>query len=1116
MFSEYLAALTPDALAPPFDRQTVARGDAYARQGMVVSSRVVKPPILVGTCRGSRPEPYMVIVTFREVGTRWHVDNAECSCPVEGFCKHAVAVVLAYEPPTAVVPAGWESELGGLLEPSGHRGDPIAIAVSLRRDRRHAQLSATIRPMTIGRSGRWIKSGLTWSDLCYPDHGRRFEPRLFGAMAGLAMALRRDGYGTPTDDFKLSLVSSSFWNHLAGAVDAGVPLIPGPDTERGIHLAGIVLGEPRHVALRVESGTTAGSLIVSAAVAGAPAADAPTSPQPILVGHPPHGVLELDSGVLTMAPLDPPPTGRVLTMLTAERRVEVPPADVDRFTETMLPQLSAIAPIEIVGDALAEPEVEGPVAVLRVIRHAEGVLLSWAVRYVVDGKQIDEDPLAEPNPWSPRDPTAEAQLWQRLARPVSLVALAAAGTRQRMLAEVRAYIATAGMSDWVPQVVEELRAAEDDVAAVGVTPVYLLLTDVPLTDLETAEFYLEAYHELVETPELIVEEPDELPDYRRHEGPPEITFGVVPSVQTDWLSLSVTVRFDDEVLALAEILRLLTRGHSQVVLPSGLVISLDHPALHRLAELVDEARALEDLRGDRVPARSMNASLWEELFDLGVVDEQADAWAGRMRALAQARPPQPVEPPEGLAATLRDYQRDGLTWLSFLVDNGIGGVLADDMGLGKTLQTLALILRSRIAAPDAPPFLVIAPTSVVGNWAAESARFAPGLRVVVLGQTSKKAGAPVADRVDGADVVVTSYTLLRLGQQEIAELDWSGLILDEAQFVKNRNAKAHQAARLVRAPFKLAITGTPMENNLGELWSLLSIVAPGLYPNPKSFDEYFRKPIESGTEPELLATLRRRIRPILLRRTKDQVAADLPAKQEQVVALPLHGRHRKIYDTRLTRERQKVLALLDEDPEENRFQVFSALTRLRRLAIHAGLVDDDDADVTSAKVEYLVQTLPELIAEGHSALVFSQFTGFLAIIRAALAEAGVMVSYLDGSLSTTQRKAAITEFTSGETRVFLISLKAGGFGLNLTEADYCFVADPWWNPAAEAQAVDRAHRIGQTRPVTVYRLVSADTIEEKVIELQERKRSLFNAAIDDGELFSGAIGEAEIRALLGG
>jgi SNF2 family DNA or RNA helicase len=583
-------------------------------------------------------------------------------------------------------------------------------------------------------------------------------------------------------------------------------------------------------------------------------------------------------------------------------------------------------------------------------------------------------------------------------------------------------------------------------------------------------------------------------------------------VHTDWFDLDITVQVDGHSVPLPDVITELASGATHMLLSSGVYFRLDSPELARLAELLDEARALGEIDGDKVNARSLNATLWDELLALGVVDQQVARWRANLARLTAARPPAPVDVPSGLDAGLRNYQRDGLDWLSFLWDNGLGGVLADDMGLGKTVQTLALMARA--TADGAGKFLVVAPTSVVSNWLAEARRFTPALTAVAVSTTDARSACPLAELAVDADIVVTSYTLLRLDFDTYAEIGWAGVVFDEAQFVKNHNSKTHQCARRLDAGFKLAITGTPMENNLMELWALLSITVPGLFPSPKAFGDYFRKPIESGANSERLPVLRRRIKPVMLRRTKTQVVAELPAKHEQVLAIDLGAKHRRIYDTRLARERQKVLGLLG-DWEKNRFQIFRSLTLLRQLSLHPGLVNAADIDAGSAKIDFLVEQLPQLVAEGHSALVFSQFTGFLGLLRAHLDAAGISYSYLDGSVSARGRKAALAQFADGVTQVFLISLKAGGFGLNLTEADYCFLCDPWWSPAAEAQAVDRTHRIGQTRPVTVYRLVSAGTIEEKVIALQQRKRELFTAVMDDGELFSSAITASDVRELLG-
>ncbi|MDX5381087.1 MAG: DEAD/DEAH box helicase, partial [Actinomycetes bacterium] len=334
---------------------------------------------------------------------------------------------------------------------------------------------------------------------------------------------------------------------------------------------------------------------------------------------------------------------------------------------------------------------------------------------------------------------------------------------------------------------------------------------------------------------------------------------------------------------------------------------------------------------------------------------------------------------------------------------------------------------------------------------------------------------------------------------------------DEAQFVKNHQAKTYQCARRLPASFKVAITGTPLENSLMDLWALLSIVAPGMYPDPKAFTENYRKPIERGGAPELLATLHRRIRPFIRRRTKEQVAADLPPKQEQVLRVELNPRHCRIYDTHLQRERRKVLSLLD-DVQKNRFTILRSLTLLRQLSLDASLVDEQYGGVASSKIDVFLEQLDEVIAGGHRALVFSQFTSFLGRVRDRLDAAGIDYCYLDGR--TRNRARRVEEFKTGSAPVFLISLKAGGFGLNLTEADYCFVLDPWWNPAAEAQAVDRTHRIGQDKNVMVYRLVADQTIEEKVLALQARKRDLFDAVVNaDGDL-SAPLSASDIRELL--
>ena len=624
--------------------------------------------------------------------------------------------------------------------------------------------------------------------------------------------------------------------------------------------------------------------------------------------------------------------------------------------------------------------------------------------------------------------------------------------------------------------------------------------------------------------DVLVHVSADAPSYREADEPPLITLATTERADSrDWFDLAVTVSIDGEEIPFDELFRALATEQELMILPSGTYFSLDRPELHQLRRLIEEARGLQEAHSDSLGISRFQADLWDELQLLGVVAEQAATWRHTVERLTDAAQIEGRPLPPAVHATLRGYQQSGFEWLCFLYDHQLGGILADDMGLGKTLQAIALIAhareRQRGQQPkqgeqgnkSSTPFLVVAPTSVVSNWATECARFSPGLNVATVTQTSSKRAIGLAAATAGADIVITSYTLFRLDFDEYNAQEWAGLLLDEAQFVKNHQAKAHQCARRLNTPFKLAITGTPMENNLMELWSLLSITAPGLFPSPSRFTDYYRKPIETDADNDRLTQLRRRIRPFMLRRTKDEVASDLPKKQEQVLELELHPRHRKVYDTHLARERQKVLGLID-DMNANRFEIFRSLTMLRQLSLDASLYDEKYSSVPSTKLDVLMELLDDTVAEGHRTLIFSQFTQYLAKARSRLDAAGITYSYLDGR--TRNRARIINNFKDGITSVFLISLKAGGFGLNLTEADYVILLDPWWNPATEAQAVDRVHRIGQTKRVMVYRLVSKDTIEEKVMALKATKAKLFESVMTDGAARATGLTAIEIRELL--
>ncbi|MEB4613092.1 DEAD/DEAH box helicase, partial [Leucobacter sp. M11] len=636
------------------------------------------------------------------------------------------------------------------------------------------------------------------------------------------------------------------------------------------------------------------------------------------------------------------------------------------------------------------------------------------------------------------------------------------------------------------------------------------------------------------------------PDYREMRGAPKLTVTTVPSEKDDWFDLGVLVTVDGRTVPFAPLFRALAQGKKRLLLIDNSYLSLRHPAFTPLAELIAEAQDLDEWEtGPRISRHQV--TLWSEFEDLADETVAAVEWRALVREIGRTAPV-PVPVPEAIRAELRPYQREGFHWLAFLWRNRLGGILADDMGLGKTLQCLTLIEYARAGdpgeagsaatPPDHRPFLVVAPTSVMSNWAAEAARFAPGLRVRVRTATEAAAGRTVRADAEDADLIVTSYALFRLDYERYRDLaedpsaGIAGLILDEAQFVKNAQAQGNELAEALPVSWKLAVTGTPMENSLRELHAICRIVAPGLFPSARRFEEEYVRPIErtapgvsrgrgAGSGPETqerlraerTQRLRARLRPFLLRRSKDLVATELPEKQEQILEIELAPAHRELYEVFLQRERQKLFGLI-ENLDQHRFTVFRSLTLLRMLALDASLIDAQYAEMPSAKLESLAEQTAALAGEGRRTLVFSQFTSFLDLARERLRAAGVRTVTLDGS--TRNRDAVIERFRLGEADVFLISLKAGGVGLNLTEADTVFLLDPWWNPASEAQAIDRTHRIGQRKPVHVVRMIALGTIEEKVLELQQRKRKLFDAVIDDEELFANALTQDDVRELLGG
>jgi superfamily II DNA or RNA helicase len=473
---------------------------------------------------------------------------------------------------------------------------------------------------------------------------------------------------------------------------------------------------------------------------------------------------------------------------------------------------------------------------------------------------------------------------------------------------------------------------------------------------------------------------------------------------------------------------------------------------------------------------------------------------------------QTVAAPRGLQATLRDYQSEGLAWMQFLREYDLAGILADDMGLGKTVQTLAHILTEKEAGRLTQPALVVAPTSLMGNWQDEAARFAPDLRVLVLQGKERLAHF---ESIDQFDLVLTTYALLPRDEEKLRAHAYHLVILDESHYIKNPRSKAAQAAGMLRARHRLCLTGTPLENHLGELWSQFHFLLPGLLGDEKTFNTAFRHPIEKQGDASRRALLTRRINPFLLRRTKDKVAKELPAKTEMVRTVELSGAQRDLYETvRLAMDKKVRTEIARKGVARSQIVILEALLKLRQVCCDPRLVKSATVKKTaapSAKLAELMTMLEALLEEGRKILVFSSFTSMLALIENELQIRKVPYALLTGD--TDNRADVVRSFQQGQVPIFLISLKAGGVGLNLTAADTVIHYDPWWNPAAENQATDRAWRIGQDKPVFVYKLIAKGTLEEKIQALQQKKADLAHAMLASGEAQAMRITQEDLQAI---
>ncbi len=919
--------------------------------------------------------------------------------------------------------------------------------------RRRDDLSLGIRPLVrSARSDGWVKTGVSWDAVRRPTAPYLVaHVRWFRELGSILLGTRAGGPWTDPGEW-LTLdgaESALLWPHLAAASAVGIPLVPAATGQE------VRLGAAADATILLTRDGDGLALRADVHIDGAPLDHHVVRPIGLTGVY--AAALDRDPVPVVLAPA--PLTAPVQALLHLDEGVRVPPEEREEFLTGGLPGLRRRAVVTAAAD-LPLPPPATPVAVVTVTFRED------AVDYIIEWSYPGHARWPYPPRRHPdRDAAAEAELRRRLGEVWTL--------------ETASPFTPAGT----------LTDADAAAFAVRVLPAWASIDGVRIEGNAPARTYTEL------------------------RGDPRIRITTVDTADPDWFDLGILVSIEGRPVPFAALIEALVRGRRRLLLADGAYFSLAHPALERLKDLLDEAGEFAEWEtGPRLHRTQVD--LWDEFEDLADEAEPAQAWRRLVAGLRDVERVPEAPLPAGLTARLRPYQRAGYDWLAFLRRHGLGGILADDMGLGKTVQLLALA--AHVRETGGAPVLVVAPTSVVPAWAEQAARFAPGLRVRTIGATRLDPSALTAD----VDLVVTSYALLRLDRAAYATTRFGAVILDEAQFVKNPRTRLHRAVADLQADGVFAATGTPLENSLTDLWALLALTAPGLFPSARRFRDEYVSPIEHGRVPETaeagpfravrLARLRRRIRPFLLRRTKELVAPELPPRQEAELRVALDPAHRALYDTALQRERQKVLGLLD-DIDRNRLIVFRSLTLLRLMSLSPALVDPVHAAVPASKLDTLLDRLVELAAEGHRALVFSQFTSFLRLAAARLDAAGIGHEYLDGA--TTRRGEVVERFRTGTAPAFLISLKAGGFGLTLTEADYVFVLDPWWNPAAEAQAVDRAHRIGQTASVMVYRMIAADTIEEKVVALQRRKARLFRAVVDDDAVFAQDLTADDIRGL---
>jgi len=1077
-----------------FDSGTLSRGEAYARKGMVMGVDYCDNEI-EGEVEGSHGEVYRQAIAV-ESGRQGVRFSSKCSCPMQRACKHVVAVLLCSLDQPAPVPDAflspaaehWLQQLAGLPSLAQHpppapQGGLIFALVPDARTGLPTLHPCKTRLRKDGSMGGATVLNNPFEQLAYaPESVPAADDEPLRLLAALNAGRYSHQAARPAGRVGARLLDQlcadgRLWgaDSLTGLRRGEMGLLrPGPPRRAAL---GWQPDEPGSEALTLrwsfDDGASIGQVLetepmryVDDGLLGELAIPGELAALPARALH------QLVHQAPTLAPEQRAAMSARFLALGLDRIVPSPQALAVRTRADLLP-----TPL-LVLDSLATQTRRG----LQWHDHAllcflyDGMLAEQAdgaLRRVAGGTVE----LIE------RNPAAEAQARAMLA------ACGFTGPRQgTVLAAYPEALVLPDEPAWIAfarRDVPRLQAGGWQVEFGGNYRYELL---------EAQEWYAELDEEGEGAGAWFALELGILVDGERHSLLP-LLLEMIREAPREFDAAALAARADDSVL-IVELSDL-----SRVALPWERV----KPILATLGELY-----FSDRIGDALRLPVMDAARLAELEAAAQL-----RWMGgeRLRALGRRLEGfggvQAVAPPAGLQANLRPYQLQGLAWMQFLREYEFGGILADDMGLGKTIQALAHILVEKEAGRLDAPALVVAPTSLMGNWHAEAARFAPGLRVLVLHGKDRTAQF---DAIAGADLVLTTYPLLARDEDALRRQRYHLLILDEAQYIKNSRAKAAQAARLLDARHRLCLTGTPVQNHLGELWSQFHFLMPGLLGDEKTFNAVFRKPIEQQGDSLRRDLLARRVKPFMLRRTKDKVATELPPKTEIVLPVELGGGQRDLYETVRVAMDRKVRDEIDRKGlARSQIVILDALLKLRQVCCDPRLLKSAGAPAESAKLRLLMELLETLLSEGRKILVFSQFTSMLALIADALRERSVEFVTLTGD--TEDRMTPVEAFQRGQAGVFLISLKAGGVGLNLTTADTVIHYDPWWNPASENQATDRAWRIGQEQPVFVYKLIASSTLEEKIQDMQRRKGELASGLLDADGGLAPAIGAEDVQAI---